>query len=332
MFVLVSICSGILAGIAFNKAIFTSADYPSQWQELSLSELQGEKIVLYKGVLVSSNRNDAQYLSMRAGEGRADLHRGRVSIMPDGSPRQFFYHTRALQVHVKGKNSVFQLMWCCKMVKKKKYRHNYLCLVLLSWFSATSSMALKSSRSIIGRHKNIKAQDKPSLLPIGLASRCCTKALPFISSAKSPSTWDRHLVASMKCSASDWLGESKLQGSTPAFPGIFHFIGLQSICLKTACERALPLQPRTKPVKTELYANAGLLHQLHPRCEELSLTPLQNTDEAAENWALSWHWPFRCAKKKMINSLQNIFLIMKLFTSRTGGNKNREQPQSSWTY
>ena len=49
------------------------------------------------------------------------------------------------------------------------------------------------------------------------------------------------------------------------------------------------LPSHTKPVATELYADDALLHQLHPRCEELSLMPLQNVVEAAENWALSWH-------------------------------------------
>ena len=43
-----------------------------------------------------------------------------------------------------------------------------------------------------------------------------------------------------------------------------------------------------------------------PRCEELSLMPLQNAVEAAENWALSWHGRFGSAKTKMMTSLKNI--------------------------
>ena len=66
------------------------------------------------------------------------------------------------------------------------------------------------------------------------------------------------------------------------------------------------LPSHTKPVATELYADDALLHQLHPRCEELSLMPLQNAVEAAENWALSWHGRFGSAKTKMMTSLQNI--------------------------
>ena len=58
------------------------------------------------------------------------------------------------------------------------------------------------------------------------------------------------------------------------------------------------LPSHTKPVATELYADDALLHQLHPRCEELSLMPLQNAVEAAENWALSWHVRFGSAKTK----------------------------------
>ena len=68
----------------------------------------------------------------------------------------------------------------------------------------------------------------------------------------------------------------------------------------------------TKPVTTELYADDALLHQLHPRCEELSLMPLQNAVEAAENWALSWHGRFGCAKTKMITSLQNTFSFQEM--------------------
>ena len=51
-----------------------------------------------------------------------------------------------------------------------------------------------------------------------------------------------------------------------------------------------------KPVTTELYADDALLHQLHPRCVELSLMLLQNAVEAAEKGALSWHGRFGCAK------------------------------------
>ena len=68
------------------------------------------------------------------------------------------------------------------------------------------------------------------------------------------------------------------------------------------------LPSHIKPVATELYADDALLHQLHPRCKELSLMPLQNAVEAAaaENWALSWHGRFGSAKTKMMTSLQNI--------------------------
>ena len=50
VFALISICSGILAGIAFHKAISTDVDYPLQWQAFSLndqhaSKQQGEKNV-----------------------------------------------------------------------------------------------------------------------------------------------------------------------------------------------------------------------------------------------------------------------------------------------
>ena len=38
VFVLVSICSGILAGIAVNKAISANVDYPLQWQALSVND------------------------------------------------------------------------------------------------------------------------------------------------------------------------------------------------------------------------------------------------------------------------------------------------------
>ena len=58
------------------------------------------------------------------------------------------------------------------------------------------------------------------------------------------------------------------------------------------------LPSHTKPVATELFADDALLHQLHPRCEELSLMPLQNAVEAAENWVLSWHGRFGSAKTK----------------------------------
>ena len=69
-----------------------------------------------------------------------------------------------------------------------------------------------------------------------------------------------------------------------------------------------------------------------PGCEELSLMPLQNAVEAAENWALSWHGRFGCAKTKMITSLQNTFFFSRNDSHRERGNKSREQPQASWTY
>ena len=89
------------------------------------------------------------------------------------------------------------------------------------------------------------------------------------------------------------------------------------------------LTSHTKPVANELYADDTLLHQLHPRCEEFSLMPLQSAVEAAENWALSWHGRFGSAKTKMMTSLQNISPEHKtIHIENDRGDKNRKQPQA----
>ena len=74
VFVLISICSGILAGIAFNKAISTNVDYPLQWQALSLndqhaSQQQGEKMCLFKGLPGVSQPNQCSISGNRDPEG-----------------------------------------------------------------------------------------------------------------------------------------------------------------------------------------------------------------------------------------------------------------------
>ena len=63
----------------------------------------------------------------------------------------------------------------------------------------------------------------------------------------------------------------------------------------------------TEPVETELYADDALLHQQHKRYEELSLVALQDAVDTAENWALSWHGKFGCAKTKMMTSSPTVF-------------------------
>ena len=71
VFALNSICSGILAGIAFNKAISTNVDYPLQWQALSSKYLpvprqRGKKMKFGKWVSSVSQRHHdgAQYLAI----------------------------------------------------------------------------------------------------------------------------------------------------------------------------------------------------------------------------------------------------------------------------
>ena len=87
------------------------------------------------------------------------------------------------------------------------------------------------------------------------------------------------------------------------------------------------LPSHTKPVATELYADDALLHQLHPRCEELSLMPLQNAVEAAENQAGHCHGTDDSAvqKQKMMTSLQNILLNIN-YPHQERGDNSRKQP------